>query len=90
VSLVVCRQSSYTSPNLQIFVNGQAHQHYNGQDNIRRQDICGGHGMSGLLEAAFSYGGVIQNIRIQLQGIHFDMYTAKEIIRSATYDNPFN
>jgi hypothetical protein len=93
LSLVMCRQSSYTNPHLRIHLNNGTvyHQFFSPSDNTRRPVECdGGHGMSGTVVGGFGYGGVISNLTISLEGIHFDMSTARTVSRSATYDNPYN
>ncbi|MFC6021761.1 hypothetical protein ACFP2T_37055 [Plantactinospora solaniradicis] len=91
LSLVLCRQSSYTVPNVRIGVNGAPHQSFSNQDDQRRPESCGGgHGMSGTISGAYAYGGVIQNLTVGIEGIHFDGSTARYVSNGAFYDNPFN
>lgn len=89
VSATICRQSSYTNPNVRVFVNGSLHQYLTGTYGSRPQ-ICGGHGISEAVNSGFAYAGTIYNITISIEGIHFDGSTATTRTRSTTYDNPFN
>jgi hypothetical protein len=88
LSLVVCRQSSYTAPNVRINVNG-VFEHSIQQDSVYRSEICGGHGLSGELVRTFSYPGVVENISIGIQGVHFDGSTARNVGGGAFYPNPY-
>ncbi|MFC0533379.1 hypothetical protein [Phytohabitans kaempferiae] len=91
LSLIMCRQSSYVNPNVRILINGVTHQWFSPSDNTRRPESCGGgHGLSGVISGAYAYGGVIPSITVSFAGIHFDYSTAKDITRSAFYDNPYN
>lgn len=85
LSVQVCRQSSYTPPNVTIYVNGAVHQVI----TPNSPHACGPTNTSGRIDQDFHHGGVINNVTISLQGIHFDMWTAKEIVRSRSYNNPF-
>lgn len=91
LSLTLCRQSSYTNPNVRIGVNGTPYQTFSPSDEQRRPGVCGGgHGMSGVIGGDFTYGGVVRNLSIGVEGILFDGSTAKTVSRGASYDNPFN
>jgi hypothetical protein len=91
ISLTVCRQSSYTSPNAQVLVNGVSQFYLSSWDGVARPQVCGdAWGQSGATTGGFSYGGVVRNLTVTIQGIHFDGSQAKEIVRSRTYDNPYN
>src|SRR3954454_13091966 len=46
LSVTICRQSSYTSPNVRITTNGVSSGVYSGEDGVRRPAICGGWGNS--------------------------------------------
>jgi hypothetical protein len=89
LSFVVCRQSSYTSPNLIVRVNGASYTTFSGGSTFR-VDVCGGHGLSNVIEGAFTYGGAVQNVWFTLQGVHFDGSTARTYADGATFDNPYN
>ena len=89
LSLIMCRQSSYTNPQVRVYVNGVYTLFFSPSDNIRRPESCnGGHGLSGVIEGGFGYSGVIANLTISISGIHFDGSTARDVSRSAFYDNP--
>lgn len=93
LSLTLCRQSSYTSPNVEVHVNG-VHQFtiYNSSDG-RRPAVCGDYwGQSGLTDSVFSYGGTVRYVTLVLNGLFFDgaTNTAHPKSRSYTLDNPFN
>lgn len=92
LSLIMCRQSSYTNPNVRISVNGSSHHSFSPSDGTRRPESCGGgHGMSGVISGVYSYSGVVRNLTVTISGIHFDFpNVAKDVVRSSTYDNPFN
>ena len=91
LSLVVCRQSSYVAPHVTVYVNGAYHHSGVNWDQVRRPEICDDYwGNSGTINGDFTYSGVVRNVTIQIRGLHFDMYTAREVIREGTYDNPFN
>jgi hypothetical protein len=91
VSLVVCRQSSYTAPNLTLLVNGSHHKMFTPYDGVRRPEICGNnYPTSGAVDLEIPYAGTIYNLTVRLQGVHFDFNTAHYIVRERTYDNPFN
>ncbi len=90
LSVTVCRQSSYTSPNVRIYVNGTQSSTYSGEDNIRRQ-ICSGHGMSFVIDNTFTAGGaVVRFVGIGIEGVHFDGSNARFVSGGAGYDNPYN
>ncbi|MDY7087710.1 MAG: hypothetical protein SYR96_21710 [Actinomycetota bacterium] len=88
LSLVVCRQSSYTTPTVRVNVNGVL-EHSIQQDSVYRSQICGGHGLSGELVRTFSYPGVVENISIGIQGVYFDGSTARPVGDGAFYPNPY-
>lgn len=91
LSLIMCRQSSYVNPNVRIVINGATHQWFSPSDNIRRPESCGGgHGMSGVISGVYAYSGVIPSITVSFAGIHYDGSTAKDVVRSSFYDNPYN
>jgi hypothetical protein len=88
LALVMCRQSSYTAPNVRINVNGVL-QHTIPQDGQYRSEICGGHGLSGAIDNVFSYAGRVQTISIGIQGLHFDGSTARPVGDGRLYLNPY-
>jgi hypothetical protein len=91
LSLIMCRQSSYVNPNVRILINGATHQWFSPSDNTRRPESCaGGHGMSGVISGVYAYSGVIPSLTVSIAGIHYDGSTAKDIVRSSFYDNPYN
>ena len=90
LSLTVCRQSSYVSPNVRVFVNGAYAGYFAGEDGTPRPSICPGHGMSGVINGTFTTGGTVQNVSITITGLFFNGSTATEKSKSAFYDNPFN
>jgi hypothetical protein len=91
LSLTLCRQSSYTAPTLTIYVNDVQQSSFSGDDGVRRPDSCGGgHGMSLAINGAYSYPGVVQKLRVKIDGLYFSGSTASDKSASATYDNPFN
>jgi hypothetical protein len=90
LSLTVCRQSSYTVPNVTIYVNGAVAQRFSPQDDVRRPAICGGFGLSGVVDGGFSYNGVVQKLSVGIEGVHFDGSTARYVSAGALYDNPYN
>lgn len=89
LSVTICRQSSYTNPNVRISVNGSLQQYLSGQYGSQPQ-ICGGNGISQTVNSGFAYAGTIQNLTIAIDGIYFDGSTATNLTKSRTYDNPFN
>jgi hypothetical protein len=88
LSLVMCRQSSYTAPNVRINVNGVL-THTIPQDNQYRSEICGGHGLSGAIEGTYSYAGRVEKISVGIQGVHFDGSTARQVSDGRLYLNPY-
>ncbi|MFE9749560.1 hypothetical protein ACFYOT_32000 [Saccharothrix saharensis] len=90
LDLTLCRQSSYTSTKLLVTVNGAAHQWYSREDGYRPEACGGGHGLSGVVNVDVPYAGVVQNIGLVYEGLHFSGSTATPVSRSAFYDNPFN
>jgi hypothetical protein len=90
LDVTLCRQSSYVDTTLSISVNNTLHQRLSRRDEILRPDVCGGHGISGVINADFAYSGTIYNIGIGYEGLHFDGSTARSVGGSAFYDNPFN
>ncbi|MEU4745261.1 hypothetical protein AB0G02_33025 [Actinosynnema sp. NPDC023658] len=90
LDLTLCRQSSYVSTKLTVTVNGAAHQWYSREDGYRPEACGGGHGLSGVVNVDVPYGGVVQNVGLVYEGLLFDGSTAKPVVRSAFYDNPFN
>lgn len=90
LDLTLCRQSSYTSTKLTVTVNGAAHQWYSREDGYRPEACGGGHGLSGVVTADVPYAGVVQNIGLVYEGLHFSGSTATPVSRGASYDNPFN
>ncbi|WP_117208948.1 hypothetical protein [Allorhizocola rhizosphaerae] len=90
LAVTICRQSSYTSPNMRIYVNGTPGPVYAGEDGVRRPHICGGHGLSNVVDGLFTYGGTIVGISVTIEGIHFDGSTARTVSKGRYYDNPFN
>jgi len=90
VSLVVCRQSSYTSPNVRFNVNGSASGVYNAEDSTRRPQICGGWGTSGVIAGTFSYGTTVAGVGVGVEGIYFDGSSARSVGGGAYADNPYN
>lgn len=90
LDLTLCRQSSYTSTRLAVNVNGAQHRSYLREDGYR-PDVCGGgHGLSGVVSEDVPYEGVVRNIGLVYEGLHFSGSTATPISRGAFYDNPFN
>ena len=92
LAVTVCRQSSYTSPNMRIIVNGVAGGVWSGEDGIRRPQVCGDRfGQSFAIDGIFTAGGaVVRNAGVTIEGIYFDGSTATTISRGAGYDNPYN
>ncbi|WP_141975515.1 hypothetical protein [Saccharothrix saharensis] len=90
LDLTLCRQSSYTSTKLTVTVNGAAHQWYSREDGYRPAACGGGHGLSGVVNVDVPYAGVVQNVGLVYEGLHFSGSTATPVSRSAFYDNPFN
>jgi hypothetical protein len=91
LSLTLCRQSSYTTPHLHVLVNGVEHRFFSGSDGVARPGVCGDRwGQSLAIESGHSYAGVIQTLGFTIEGIHFDGSTARDIVRSRAYDNPYN
>ncbi len=90
LDLTLCRQSSYTSTRLTVNVNGASHQWYLREDGYRPDACGGGHGLSGVVNVDVPYAGVVQNIGLVYEGLHFSGSTATPVSRSAFYDNPFN
>jgi hypothetical protein len=91
LAVTVCRQSSYTSPNVRIFLNGVAGYIYSGEDGILRSAACGGgHGMSYVINGLFTEGIVVRFVGISIEGIHFDGSTATTVTGGAGWDNPYN
>ncbi|HEV8561122.1 MAG TPA: hypothetical protein VGR06_32760 [Actinophytocola sp.] len=88
LDLTVCRQSSYTAPNVSVSVNGIPQSVPHGPP--LRPDLCPPRepswGISGLL----TYNGVINNISLKIDGLFFDGSTATPKSKGRTYDNPFN
>lgn len=90
LSLIMCRQSSYSNPTVRILINGATHQWFSPSDNTRRPESCaGGHGMSGVISGAYAYGGVIPSLTVSFTGIHFGN-PARDVTRTSFYDNPYN
>jgi hypothetical protein len=87
--LVVCRQSGFVSPSLTVFVNG-IKQPVIPEEGPARPDVCGTESQSWQLRAEPTFGGVIQDIRLRFRGVFFEGFTAKDIVKEAQYDNPFN
>jgi hypothetical protein len=90
LDLTLCRQSSYTSTKLTVNVNGAFHQWYSREDGYRPEACGGGHGLSGVVNVDLPYAGVVQNIGLVYEGLHFSGSTATPVSRGAFYDNPFN
>lgn len=90
LDLTLCRQSSYTSTKLTVNVNGAFHQWYSREDGYRPEVCGGGHGQSGVVNVDVPYAGVVRNIGLVYEGLHFSGSTATPISRGAFYDNPFN
>jgi hypothetical protein len=90
LDVTLCRQSSYVDTILSIRVNNTLQQRFSQRDEILRPDVCGGHGISGVINADFAYSGPIYNIGIGYEGILFDGSTATSVGGGAFYDNPFN
>ncbi|XVS67393.1 hypothetical protein ACQPYE_15435 [Actinosynnema sp. CA-299493] len=90
LDLTLCRQSSYTSTKLTVNVNGAFHQWYSHHDGYRPAVCGGGHGMSGVVNVDVPYAGVVQNIGLVYEGLHFSGSTATPVFGGAFYDNPFN
>lgn len=90
LDLTLCRQSSYTSTNLTVNVNGAFHQYYSREDGYRPEACGGGHGLSGVINVDVPYSGVVQNIGLVYSGLHFSGSTATPVSRGAFYDSPFN
>jgi len=88
LSLVACRQSSYTPVNVRINVNG-VFQHDIPQDGQYRPEICGGHGLSGAINGVYASSSRVQNISIGVQGVHFDGSTARYVSNGAFYASPY-
>jgi hypothetical protein len=89
LSVVVCRQSSYTVPNVRITVNGVLDRSFAPQDGQPRPEICGGHGLSGVFASTVAYPGRIERIAVGIEGIHFDGSTARPVGGGASYLNPY-
>lgn len=89
LSLAICRQSSYSPPVLRVSVNGTPHQHLFG-DTAGPLPECDNR-IGGVVNRSFTYNGVIQNVTLRFEGIFFESYDkVKTVIKSSTYDNPFN
>lgn len=87
LDLTLCRQSSYTSTKLN--VNGAYHQWYSSEDGFR-PEVCGGHGLSGVVNVDLPYSGIVRNVELVYQGLYFSGSTATPIGNSRILDNPFN
>ncbi|MFI9007992.1 hypothetical protein ACIGNX_12245 [Actinosynnema sp. NPDC053489] len=90
LDLTLCRQSSYTSTKLTVNVNGAYHRYYSGEDGYRPEACGGGHGQSLAVNADVPYAGVVRDLTLVYEGLHFSGTTATQVSRSASYDNPFN
>jgi hypothetical protein len=91
LSVTVCRQSSYTSPNVRISVNGVSGGVWTGEDNVRRPQACGGgHGLSFVIDGTFTRASVITRAGISIQGVFFDGSTATSVSGGQGFDNPYN
>ncbi|GAB3527327.1 hypothetical protein GCM10027575_64980 [Phytohabitans suffuscus] len=88
LSLVVCRQSAYAAPDARWTVN-EDFTRVISQDGVSRPEICGGHGLSGAVERGFSYPGLVQKIRVSIEGIHFDGSTARRVSGGREFLNPY-
>jgi hypothetical protein len=89
LNLVVCRQSSYVSPSLTVFVNGDKQLPL--PEGPGGGDVCGiGTNGSWVIKGEPTFNGVIQNIRLRFRGVKFEGSTATDVVKEATYDNPFN
>jgi hypothetical protein len=90
LSIVICRQSSYTFPNVRVFANGQPQGTYSSEDGVARPSVCGDRwGMSLGVNQVISYPG-LRSISVAIEGIHFDGSTAYYVYGGAFADNPFN
>ena len=92
LDVTVCRQSSYTSPNVRLFVNGVAGGAYSGEDNVNRSSICGGPwGLSYAISGTFTAGGaVVRGLGIGIATVFFDGSSARDVGGGGFYDNPYN
>ncbi|MBN6052727.1 hypothetical protein JYK22_12385, partial [Nonomuraea sp. RK-328] len=89
-SLTMCRESSYTQPNLWISVNGGPRVlAWSGGGTPVSIPQC--RYTAYLISAEAQPGGVVANVALTLDGVHFSSQSvATYHSRTATFDNPYN
>jgi hypothetical protein len=91
LTITVCRQSSYVINTVRVSVNGVPERSFSVQDGTPRSAECGGgHGLSGVYVRTISYPGVIENVAIGLEGVHFDGSTARNVGGGRFFPNPYH
>ena len=87
-SIILCRESSYTEPNLRFIVN----------DTTQYGATWAGRVVTPLckfpatqLAGEVDHGSIVRKVKVQLDAIYFDFpNTAVPVIKDTPYDNPFN
>ncbi|MEV0199883.1 hypothetical protein [Nonomuraea sp. NPDC050691] len=89
-SLAMCRESSYSQPNLWISVNGGPRSlAWSGGGSPVSIPQCRYDAY--LISAEVQHGGVVANVAFTLDGVHFsNQNVATYHSRTATFDNPYN
>lgn len=76
LTVTICRQSSFTSVFLNVYVNGGFYTQLTTGNCV-------------TVDQDFHYAGIILNITLEFHGLYFDGQAWPKV-KSRTYDNPFN